>query len=184
MGDQAVRRRLRRRRATGVPAEPKLLEIYLNDHLAGAAAGTELARRLARTHQGTPAGPELARLSTEIAEDRRTLRTMMTTLGVPVRRWMTLAGWLGEKLGRLKPNGRFLSRSPLSSVIELEIMRLGVEGKLSGWRLLRTVADHDRRLDRERLDRLIERAERQSRLLEELWMRSVEDIIGVPEPTK
>lgn len=184
MGEQEVRRRPRRRRSLGVSSEPRLLEIYLNDHLAGAAAGTELARRLARAHQGTPAGPELARLSTEIAEDRRTLQSMMAALGVPVRRWMTLAGWLGEKVGRLKPNGRFLSRSPLSSVIELEAMRLGVEGKLSGWRLLRIVAEHDRRLDRQRLDRLIERAERQSRLLEELWTRSVEDIIGVGEPAK
>ncbi|WP_233358721.1 hypothetical protein [Thermomonospora amylolytica] len=184
MGERTVTRRLRRRRTVGVPAEPELLGIYLNDHLAGATAGVELARRLARAHQGTPAGPELARLAAEIAEDRRALQAMMESLGVRVRRWMMLAGWLGEKAGRLKPNGRLLSRSPLSSVIELEVMRLGVEGKLAAWRLLRTVADHDRRLDNARLDRLAERAERQSRLLEELRVRSVEDIIGAGEPVK
>jgi hypothetical protein len=32
------------------------------------------------------------------------------------------AGWIGEKAGRLKLNGRLRSRSPLSSLEELEMM--------------------------------------------------------------
>jgi hypothetical protein len=172
-------RHLRRRRPLGPPTEPTLLRIYLNDHLAGATGGMELAKRIAGAHRGTPAGPELARLATEVAEDRRELMAMMTALGVPARRYMILAGWLGEKAGRLKPNGRLLSRSPLSSVIELETMRLGVEGKHAGWSLLRRLAERDRRLDAARLDRLLERADRQARLLEELRVRAVDDIVGI-----
>jgi hypothetical protein len=34
----------------------ELLGTYLNDHLAGAAAGVELAGKLAATYQGTPFG--------------------------------------------------------------------------------------------------------------------------------
>jgi hypothetical protein len=104
---------------------------------------------------------------------------MMTALGVPVRRYMILAGWLGEKAGRLKPNGRLLSRSPLSSVVELEAVRLGVQGKHAAWSLLRRLAERDRRLDAARLDRLLEQADRQARLLEELRVRAVDDIVGV-----
>ena len=41
---------------------------------------------------------------------------------------------------------------------ELEILRLGVEGKAAGWRTLQTLADTDTRLDPARLDQLISRA--------------------------
>ncbi|SEG66227.1 hypothetical protein SAMN04489712_108174 [Thermomonospora echinospora] len=174
-------RNLRRRPPLGLPAGPAVLGIYLNDHLIGATGGTELAKRIAKAHRGTPAGPELDRLATEVAEDRRELMGMMTALGVPIRRYKVLIGWLGEKLGRLKPNGRLLRRSPLSSVIEFETMRLGVEGKRSAWSLLRRLAERDRRLDAARLDRLLERAERQSRLLEEMRVRAAEDLVGPAE---
>ncbi len=83
----------------------------------------------------------LSRLAEEVADDRAALLTCMAALEVPVRRYKTLAA----KLGRLKLNGRLVSRSPLSSVEELELMRLGVEGKASGWRTLRVRADADPR---------------------------------------
>jgi hypothetical protein len=43
---------------------------------------------------------------------------------------------MGEKAARLKLNGHLLARSPLSSLEELEMLRLGVEGKAAGWRTL------------------------------------------------
>jgi hypothetical protein len=72
---------------------------------------------------------------------------------------------------RLKFNGYFLTRSPLSSLEELEILRLGVEGKAAGWRTLRILAETDKRLDSGRLDELIARARRQADLLEDLRTR-------------
>ncbi|HEX2317050.1 MAG TPA: hypothetical protein VHJ17_25105 [Thermomonospora sp.] len=173
-------RHLRRRRSVELPTEPALLEVYLNDHLAGATAGARLIRRITGAHQGTPAAPELARLTTEIAEDRRALMGIMASLDVPVRRSRLVAGWAAELLGRLKPNGRLVRRSPLSSVIELEGMLLGVEGKAAAWRTLRRLAERERRLDGARLDALLERAAAQARLLEELRVRAVDDIIGIP----
>lgn len=71
-------------------------------------------------------------------------------------------------MARPKPNGHLVDRSPLSSVVELEMLRLGVEGKAAGWRTLRALADRDSRLDKERLNELISRAHRQSDTLEEL----------------
>ncbi|HYT10982.1 MAG TPA: hypothetical protein VEL73_10025 [Mycobacteriales bacterium] len=152
-----------------------MLGIYLNDHLGGSTAGLELVRRAARGHRGTPAGETLARLAVEIAEDREALLAIMGTLGVPVQRYKVVAGWVTEKAGRLKPNGSLLRRSPLSSVIELESLRLGVTGKEAGWRVLRTLADADARLDTARLDRLIERARRQSDTVEELRIAAAVD---------
>ncbi len=155
------------KRFTGAQQRHQLLTIYLSDHLAGATAGVELARRIAYARRHCSDGVQLRQLAGEIAADRAALIEIMHQIHVPVRRVKALGGWFGEKIGRLKPNGSLFSRSPLSTVIELETMRLGVEGKSAVWRSLREVAETDARLDRGRLDALIERAERQSRTLEQ-----------------
>ena len=154
-----------------------LLGIYLNDHLAGATGGAELARRVAGSHGGQHSG-ELRRLAAEIVQDRAALLEFMAALGIPVRAYKVCAAWLGEKAARLKLNGRLLARSPLSSLEELEMMRLGVEGKAAGWRTLRTLADTDTRLDPDRLDELISRALRHADFLEELRVRAADQLIG------
>lgn len=153
------------------------LAIYLNDHLAGATGGLELARRVAGTGQ-VPAPPaQLRQFAEEVAEDRDTLLRIMGTLGIPVRSYKVWAAWAGEKAGRLKPNGRLTSRSPLSNLEELELLRLGVEGKAAGWRTLRTLADRDSRLEAGQLDELISRAGRQAGFLEESRIRAAEQVI-------
>ena len=147
--------------------------MYLNDHLAGATAGTELARRAAAT-QRDPAKRQIMRvLADEISEDRRALLDIMAALSVPVRGYKVWAGWVAEKAGRLKFNGSLLARSPLSDLTELEMMRLGVEGKAAGWQTLRTLADQRRELDTAQLDRLLARAHDQSQRLEELRTEAV-----------
>ncbi|HEY0537635.1 MAG TPA: hypothetical protein VGD53_04665 [Actinoallomurus sp.] len=157
--------------AQGAAAEPELLGIYLNDHLAGATMGTELIHRITAAHRESDDSAVLERLAEEITEDRAGLIEIMGVLGVPVRQYKIALGWVAEKAARLKPNGKLLERSPLSSLEELEIMRLGVEGKRAGWKTLLAVAEHDDRLERARLEELIARAERQSDTLEELRMR-------------
>ena len=154
------------------------LGIYLNDHLGGATAGLQLARRMAGAQQVPAAQPDLRQLSGEVAEDRAALLDIMGTLGVPVRSYKVWAAWAGEKAGRLKPNGHLTTRSPLSNLEELEILRLGVEGKAAGWRTLRALADTDGRLDAGRLDELISRARRQAEFLEESRVRAAREVIA------
>ena len=151
-----------------VADQEELLAVYLNDHLAGATGGTELARRLAGALPDGERGARLRRLATEIAEDRATLTELMRRLAVRVDPIRIALGWVGEKVARLKLNGRLFQRSPLSTLLELEAMRLGVEGKAAGWRTLRTFAEHDDRLDTAELDRLIARADEQIDTLEDL----------------
>jgi hypothetical protein len=158
--------------------DPALLGIYLNDHLAGATAGAELFRRAAAGHASTDASSVLERLVKEIEEDREALLDIMKTLEIPVAQYKVAGAWVLEKVGRAKPNGRLLSRSPLSSVIELEGMRLGVLGKGSGWKLLRTLADAEPRLDATRLDELIARADRQADELEQLRLTAAREALS------
>ena len=103
---------------------------------------------------------------------------MIRSLGVRVRQYKLYLAWAVERAGRLKFNGRVLQRSPLSSLVELETLRLGVEGKAAGFRTLRVVAERDSRLDTDRLELLIARAERQSQTLEQLRIQTASRLFG------
>jgi len=149
----------------------KLLAIYLNDHLAGATVGVELARRLQGSNRGDPEfGSSLAELCAEIEADRETLEAVMEKLGVGRSKLKPLTAVLGERLGRLKPNGQLRGYSPLSRVVELEILQLGVTGKQRLWRAL----EHSRSADLRDfdLDALAERASGQLSRLQELHLKA------------
>ncbi len=154
-----------------------LLNIYLNDHLAGSSGGLALARRLAGNHRGTPAGSELAELARDVEEDRDALVGVMAAVGARTNPLKPVLALVAERVGRLKLNGTLLRRSPLSSVLELEMMRLGVEGKSSAWRSLREVAKNDPRLDAAQLDELIRRAKDQAQRLERLRTRAAAEAL-------
>jgi hypothetical protein len=175
--------RARKDSTTGLDrSRPTLLGIYLNDHLAGATAGVELVRRAAGACHGSATGDALESLTRDIADDRAALVQIMRALDVPVRHYKVYAAWVGEKVGRLKLNGYLRGRSPLSTLVELEALRLGVVGKAAGWHTLRSLADNDRRLDRQRLDQLLDRARQQSQLLEDLRIRTAAGIFGAASP--
>jgi len=119
----------------------RLLPIYLNDHLAGATLGVELARRTARANAADERfGPPLAALRDEIEADRSTLEAVMATLEVDRDRLKPAGAWLAEKLGRLKLNGRLRGYSPLSRVVELEGLYIGISGKARLWKVLASSA--------------------------------------------
>ena len=161
------------------PQSPQgLLGIYLNDHLAGATGGGELARRMAGSHPDPGQQATLGRLAADIAQDRMALLDLMAALGVPVRRYKVGVAWAAEKAGRLKLNGSLLGRSPLSNLEELEMLRLGVEGKAAGWRTLRELAKTDGRLRPGTLDELTSRAREQASLLEELRVQAAAQLVG------
>lgn len=125
----------------------------------------------------------MSAIAAEIEEDREALREIMTGLDVDPDRVKQAAAQAGELLGRLKLNGRVLTPSPLSRVLEFEGMIMGVTGKLELWRSLSRVAEHEDRLDRARLANLIERAEGQRRRLEQMHAKAA-DVAFEPAPTR
>jgi hypothetical protein len=149
------------------PSGPRLLAIYLKDHLAGATIGRELALRAARSNEGSELGDFLRAFLAELEEDRGTLLSVMNRLGVKPSVFKVATAWLGEKLGRAKLNGQLTGYSPLSRVLELEALTMGVTGKLSMWRVLGPLAAEDPRLREFDFGALAERAERQRAGLEQ-----------------
>jgi hypothetical protein len=158
----------------------KYLAVYLNDHLAGSTVGHELAKRAASSNEGTDYGAFLSELEHEIAEDRAALVRLMERLDIKQDRLKTTGAYIAEKFGRLKPNAHLTSYSPLSRVVELEFLMLGVTGKLSLWRVLLAVAHADDRLDAQELGVLAERAESQRTQIEQHRLRAAEDALLAP----
>jgi predicted DNA-binding ribbon-helix-helix protein len=144
----------------------RYLPIYLNDHLTGATLGVELAKRARSENQGTELGSFLDELCSEIVEDRRALISLMRGLGIAPSRAKIAAGWIAEKLGRLKLNGEVKEYSPLSRVLELEGLRSGIDAKREMWLALQEISDRDVRLQSAPLDDLIARARSQSERLD------------------
>jgi hypothetical protein len=117
-----------------------LLGLYLSDHLTGATAGVSRIQRMAEAFADTPVSADLSRVSGEITRERDMLRELIHDLGVKQRPHRQAAAWLAEHAGRLKLNGRIVRRSPMTMVLEAELMRAAILGKLGGWQTLEELA--------------------------------------------
>lgn len=120
--------------------DKKLLGLYLSDHLTGATAGLGRIERMAGDFTDTPFRAELTALAAEIRRERDMLRGVIHDLGIRQRPHRQAAAWLAERAGRLKLNGRLLSRSPMTLVLESELMRAAVLAKIGGWQTLEELA--------------------------------------------
>ncbi|MGW8954625.1 hypothetical protein [Streptomyces sp. NPDC055709] len=161
-----------------VTVHDKALRIYLNDHLAGATTGAELSRRIARAHDSSGRAPELRRLAEDIADDRRSLLALMESLGIAPQQYKARGGWLAEKIARLKLNGRVRRRSGLSTIVELETLRMGIQGKYLLWTALMAAAPVPGPVDTTRLQELADRAKGQMETVEALHRTAAGAVLG------
>ncbi len=76
---------------------------------------------------------------------------------------------MAERAGRLKLNGKLFARSPLSSVVELETLVVGVRGKEALWTALKRA---DVSLEDIDLEALVESARAQGVELETLRLNA------------
>jgi hypothetical protein len=141
-----------------------LLAIYLRDHFAASTAGRNRCRSARDKNRDRELGSLLDSLSREIEEDRDTLRRVMARVGIEPSRLKVAAGAALERLGRLKLNGRVTGYSPLSRVVDLEALSLGIEGKSLLWAAL--AQRNDQRLAEFDFKALEERAQSQRERLE------------------
>lgn len=82
---------------------------------------------------------------------------------------------IAERLGRVKLNGRLLQRSPLSRVIELEVLVVGIRGKEALWSALLTTELSLEGID---LDALVKSARSQGGEVDELRLSAVAETFG------
>ncbi|GAA1993663.1 hypothetical protein GCM10009718_34250 [Isoptericola halotolerans] len=144
-----------------------LFGLYLSEHLTGATAGLGRLERMTDAYQDTPFHADLSEITEQVRDERRLYRTLLATLGIRRRRYRQLIAGVGERVGRLKLNGRVVERSPLTMMLEVELIRSALLGKMGGWQTLQEYAD-DVGLDPERFADLIELAHRQIAVLDRL----------------
>ncbi|HEY6671319.1 MAG TPA: hypothetical protein VIZ91_02335 [Solirubrobacterales bacterium] len=154
----------------------RMIGIYLNDHLAGSVMGSRLAKRIVRQNDGNEYGTKLAGIAREIEEDRATLRELMDRLGIGEQRARMAMAWVAEKAMRLKPNGNLFRYSPLSRVLELETLTMGITGKLELWRSMEAV--NGAKVPGFDFTQLAQRAETQRDLVEDLRVRAAREALG------
>jgi hypothetical protein len=138
--------------------QPKPLDIYLNDHLAGSVGACEIAKRCASENTGTELGQFLQTFLAEIEEDQRTLEGLMDAVSASRNPVKQAGAWLGEKLSRLKLG---TGEKDLSNLLSVETLCLGVEGKICLWTALPEVASSHEALTGIDFDRLQQRAQAQ-----------------------
>ena len=164
----------------------KAMNVYLNDHLAGATLGSNLAKQIQVQNVGTALGELMGSLAPEIEADRQTLIEVMKRLDIsqnPVKR---ATAWMAEKASRVKLSGQTSGEPELGAFMALETLCLGVQGKLCLWTALKKVADRYEPLTSMNLDELIERAQTQHSALERERMaassRALAPVVEAVEP--
>ncbi len=137
----------------------KYLATHLNDHLAIATGTIELARRVVSQYGASDLGALAQGLMPALEEDRRAITAVMARTGARRDPVKTRIAWAAEKAGRLKLNGRLTGRSPLSPLVELTGLSLGLSASVLLWQGLAVVSD-ELGLDADALRDAARRAER------------------------
>lgn len=129
------------------------LATYLNDRHAILVGGAQLAARAAESNVKSPYGPLLKRIAADIESDRALLRSIMAAQGVSPDRIKSSLAWIGEKVGRLKPNDQITGYSPLSRVVELDGLTAIITLADSMWQALDELLPDDLAAPRDRARR-------------------------------
>ena len=140
------------------------LDTYLNDHMAGATAGTNLAKMAAEEHQTDEHGPFFSEIYAEIEADKDTLQQVIDALGVDESASKTALAEVGSKL--MGPKFTAGDDDQLNAFVTLETLSIGVEGKVCMWKALKTVESEYAAFEQFNIDELLARATSQREKIE------------------
>jgi hypothetical protein len=144
----------------------KAIDVYLNDHLAGAMLGSDLAAQIRDQNENTSLGGVMRMLAPQIEEDRQTLIGLLQRMDISRNPIKQAGAWVAEKASHAKFSGLTSGEPELGTFMAVESLALGVQGKLSLWKALVQVADQYSALASIDLNELIRRAQTQYDLLE------------------
>ena len=156
----------------------KGIDIYLNDHLAGAMLGSDLAEQIHRHNENTALAEVMQSLAPQIEEDRQTLIELMKRMDISRSPLKQFGAWVTEKASRAKFGGLTSGEPELGTFLALESLALGVLGKLSLWRALAEVADQHPEIASVDLGELIRRAQVQYEMLEAERVAASRRVLG------
>src|SRR4029450_8482981 len=129
-------------------SEPMSLPGYLNDHLAGAAAGIQLAERCRDRDPESELGHVLQTLLIEIRHDREVLERVISVLGGSPNTIKRATALGAERVSSLRTSLPMIGPGSRESarLEEIEVLSLGIEGKRLMWAALAQLSSADERL--------------------------------------
>jgi hypothetical protein len=136
-----------------------------------------LAKRIARENEGNDYGPPIGKIAREIEQDQATLLEVMDRVGVRRKRVRLGIARMVEIGTRFKPNGKLVGYSPLSRVLELEGLTMGITGKLELWRSMQALENGSRSAGVD-FERLAARAEEQRDRVEDLRVQAAREALS------
>jgi hypothetical protein len=143
------------------------LEVYLNDHLAGATAGVNLVEQAVDRHRSDELGEFFGPLASEIKADHDRLENLIAEMNIDKSATKAALAEVGSKLAAPKFTAEGAGNEHLGDFITLETLSMGVEGKRCMWSSLKQVADAYPELQGLDLDDLEARAQDQRSRIED-----------------
>lgn len=134
------------------------LAAYLHDHLAGSNFAIELLKNLEQRHAGDPLAAFAAAELPLLLEDRLIVQGIVDRIGAEAPTLKEAAAWVAEKASRFKlkhPGSR-----AYGAFESLELLAIGVHGRVALWRALALMRGDERLGDHE-FDALAARAQQQ-----------------------
>jgi hypothetical protein len=141
------------------------LATYLNDHLGGAQIAIELLDAMRERNDDEKFREFASALLPEIQADDQTLRSIAEKVGAGSSAAKKAGGWLLEKFARLKLG--HTGSTDFELFESLELLAVGIQGKLCLWKALRAASGLDSRLREYAFDQLVRRAEQQYEKVED-----------------
>jgi hypothetical protein len=155
------------------------LAAYLHDHLAGSNFAIELLKNLEEQHAGEPLAQFAAAELKLLLEDRQLLQGIIDRAGSESSALKEATGWVAEKVSRFKL--RHLSSREFGTFEALELLALGIHGRVSLWRVLSVIASSDTRMPAEDFDALAARAQAQHDRVEERRLQIAPSALQAPQ---
>ena len=156
---------------------------YLNDHLAGAAAGIQLAERCRDRDPESELGHVLHALLIEIQHDREVLERVIRVLGGSPNMIKRATALGAERVSSLRMSLPMIGPGSRESarLEEIEVLSLGIEGKRLMWAALAQLSSTDERLSEFPFPDLKRRARSQRDRLERFRLRLATEALGPPK---
>lgn len=151
------------------------LRTYLHDHLAGAQFATSLLADMARQTFDAEIARFASVLLREIEEDEKVAEKILSRLDAKPSMIKEASAWLAQKMGRAK----FHLEGDRFSIFEaLELLSIGILGKLALWKALAEISGEVDELQPEDFAALAERARDQHERVEQRRLALANSLIA------
>jgi hypothetical protein len=156
------------------------LATYLHDHLGGAQIAIQTLEAMRDQHDDKRFREFANMLLPEIQADDQTVRSIAEKVGAGTSVVKEAGGWFLEKLARIKLG--HTGATDFGMFESLELLSLGIQGKLCLWKALQAASQLDSRLRAYPFEDLVSRAQEQYEKVETQRLDLAQHVLSAGSP--